>query len=76
MNKTMPFGRINEYVATLTDDQKRRTATMRGQGIFDNWTVKTFKNREAMAKAIRKQQTDGEIRCWSPVVKLETTEGY
>lgn len=77
MSKFFPFGRVNEFLAKLTPEQRDRTAT-RQKSIFSDVEVKTFKTREAMAKAIRKQEKDNGPRpdWWSAVVTLTDGEGY
>ncbi len=74
--KYVPFGRMQEYLATLTDDQRQRTAVKAGRAVFDDWLVQTWTNRKAMARTIRMQERSQPSSEWSPVVKLTTGEGY
>lgn len=76
MTVRKPFGRVAEYLATLTEEQKQRTATMAGSGIFDDSTIKTFKTREAMARQIRKEERSAPTSKWRAVIKLSDGEGY
>lgn len=74
--KRMPFGRLPEYLATLTDQQKQRASVKHGRALGDDSTVKLWKNRLAMARAIRKDEKHAPCSQWSPVVPLGLTEGY
>ncbi len=75
MKKFIPFGRVQEYLATLTEEQRQRTAIKSGPRLGDNDLVQTFKNRPFMVKMIRKEQKSGSSK-WHAVVKLGITEGY
>ncbi len=67
MTKRMPFGRINDYVATLTSEQRRRTAYKLGQFVGTDATVKTWATREAMARDIRREELRKPRSDWSPL---------
>lgn len=74
--KSVCFGRIAEHLATLSDEQKQRTAIMPGMGVFDDFTVQTWNCRAAMAKTIRLQEKAGSGRKWKAVVALSVGEGF
>jgi hypothetical protein len=74
--KRLPLGRVQEYIVTLTEEQKQRTATKMGQRLGDDETIKTFKTRQAMARLIRKEEKDAPHSKWRPVVKLTDGEGF
>lgn len=76
MLKSMPFGRVNEYLGLLSANEKERTAIKHGLRLGDDSTVKTWRTRQAMAKAIRKDERDQPRSDWSPLVKLTDGEGY
>ncbi len=74
--KHLPFGRMSEYLATLTDDERGRTAIKAGRSLGDNDTAQTWNHRKAMAKTIRMQERGAPSSEWRPVVKLTDGEGY
>jgi hypothetical protein len=68
---------LQEYLNTLTEDKKLRAGVKPGLGIFDDYTVKLFKSRQALARLIRKEQSEPpKINSWYAVIKLGDVEGY
>ncbi len=65
-----PFGRMPEYLATLTEEQRQRTAVKAGRNIGDNDTAQTWTNRPAMVKTIRLQERSAPCSEWHPVIPL------
>ena len=74
--KHLPFGRMAEYIATLSDDERQRTAIKCGRNIGDDDTAQTWNCRKAMAVTIRIQERSSPVAQWRPVVKLTDGEGY
>ena len=74
--KHLPFGRMGEYLATLSDEERQRTAIKAGQRIGDDDTAQTWTNRKAMAVTIRIQERSAPSSKWRAVVKLTDGEGY
>jgi hypothetical protein len=74
--KRVPFGRMQEYIATLTEDERQRTAIKSGRRLGDDDTAQTWNCRAAMAKTIRIQERTRPFSEWRPVVKLTDGEGY
>lgn len=70
-----PFGRMKEYLATLSDEERSRTAVKAGRIIGDDDTAQTWNCREAMARTIRMQEKSSPRSEWSPVVPLAGNEG-
>ena len=68
-SKTLPFGRMLEYVATLTDDEKARAAIKSQPGIFGEDVIKFWPSREALHTTIRMQNSGPrKPDHWRPVV--------
>jgi hypothetical protein len=74
--KFMPFGRVGEYVNTLSDADKRRAAVKSGVRLGDDDCVAIFPSREFMARMIRKEEQSSPQSKWRPVVRLTDGEGY
>lgn len=73
----MNFGRYIEYVKTVPNPD-RTAVRSSGKGWSSGMTVKEFRTRQAMARAIRKEQEKaclGDI-VWKPLVALNDIEGY
>jgi hypothetical protein len=77
MTTTMNFGRYIEYIKNIPNPD-RTAVRSSGKGIFSGMTVKEFRSRETMARAIRKEQVNaclGDI-VWKPMIALKDGEGY
>lgn len=66
------LGRLQEALAKYPAD---RTAYKAGRGVFAEFAIAVWPNREEMAGFIRNSER-GEGPYYKPVIKLETTEGY
>lgn len=71
-----PFGRMQEEVAKLTDDERQRAAIKTGFRLGADDTLQIWNCRKAMAKTIRMQEKNSPQSEWRPVVKLGDGEGY
>lgn len=69
---SVPFGRMVEHAHPAPERTAYRTIRWDSDCYCQVW-----KSREAMARAIRKQERDAPRHDnWIPIVKLSTTEGY
>ncbi len=76
MTISVPFGRIHEEVAKLTEDKKTRAAISHGLRLGENSTIKVWPDRKSMAKTIRREEKSSPTSRWKPIVKLGDGEGY
>ncbi len=71
-----PFGRMQEQVQKLSDDERQRAAIMSGVRLGDDDKLQIFPNRTHMAKLIRREERRAPRSRWRPVVPLTDGEGY
>lgn len=74
--KTIVPGRETEYVKSLTDDERARTALKYSPRLGGNTTVQTWNHRKAMARTIRMMEQNSPSAAWRPCVPLADNEGY
>jgi hypothetical protein len=71
------LGRQGEYLATRSEDEKRRTGTRAGSGVFSDIEFKTFPTRNMLAQQWRKAQRGARERgAFRPLIALADGEGF
>lgn len=74
--KTIMAGREGEFVRSLSEDERGRTALKYGHGIGAPTTAQTWNHRNAMARTIRMMESRSPQAAWRPCVPLTDREGY
>lgn len=71
----VPLGRLAETIATL--EHPERTAKKSGPGVFADYTLQVWPNRESMVRSIRMQERRAASPYdWKAILPLSTGEGY
>ena len=69
-------GRETEYVKSLPEDVRARTALQYSPRLGGSTLAQTWSNRKAMARTIRMMEQNSPAAKWKPCTPLLDNEGY